>query len=172
MEIESKTQAAKLDEIPGQITAVFKTELPEEYKVEELPITLETKSKSEVLSEVVTQLLENDSKSSNNQFCFRINGKLLRSNLKSHIKKYNLSPETTIEIFYSFAPVLPSLAESNSEEDWISSIVADKSLATLYTGFFVSTFGGSLSIYNGDNNRKFTRKITDEVILCSAFIDW
>lgn len=41
-----------------------------------------------------------------------------------------------------------------------------------YDNFFVTTFGGVLSVYNSENKRKMMKKITNEVILTSALIEW
>lgn len=85
----------------------------------------------------------------------------------------SLTSEEVLEITYSFSPALPSLSTSNKEEDWICSIVReDNQDGTGYINFYVSTFGGTLSVYNSDNKRRAMKKVTEETILCSELIEW
>lgn len=162
--------------IPGELAVVFKTNLPSSYKVEELPITVDTKSGPKDLSEIVVELITSGGNSdakdlTGTQFQFKVRGKLLRGSLKSHLIANQITSEETVELEYSFAPAMPTLESSNQEEDWICSVMGEAGVKT-YDNFYVTTFGGTLSVYNSENKRKIMKKITSEVILASELIEW
>ena len=162
--------------IPGELAIIFKTSLPAAYKEDELPITVDTKSSPKDLSEIVVELIKSGGSIEGadlegTQFQFKVRGKLLRGSLKSHLIANQITSEETVEIEYSFAPAMPTMESSNQEEDWICSIMGEAGVKT-YDNFYVTTFGGSLSVYNNENKRKIMKKITDQVILTSELIEW
>ena len=69
--------------IPSSVFCRFLTNLPEQYKIDEHPIELQSDSNHETLSEMLSHLLELDP----TKFEFLINGEFLRGNLKSYIFK-------------------------------------------------------------------------------------
>lgn len=66
--------------IPSSIFCTFQTNLPEQYKIDEHPIELQSDSNHENLSEMLCHLLDLEP----TRFEFLVNGEFLRGNLKSY----------------------------------------------------------------------------------------
>lgn len=100
------------------------------------------------------------------QFSFRVNERLLRGSLKSFMLAHGITSEKDLEIKYSFAPSLPQIEQSNEEDDWISAIIVDEDFENAKDGYYyICTFGGAISVYNKEHNRRLMKKVSESPIL-------
>lgn len=142
MDIESE-----YDQIPTEIFCIFKTAMPEEYRLSENPISIPTNFTETSLSDLINQMLteKNElSSPSSEKFEILINNELLRGTLKSHIMKNNISSEKNLVIHYCLALNKPKLANKTQIDDWISSI----SLLNQTAGaLLVGSFNGEINLF-------------------------
>jgi len=90
-----------------EVQVVFKTTLPDNFKVEETQIQLSANSRTKDLTAVLTQLMDDcnvDPQSiSGKKFNFLINDTFLTEDLAGLLTKLKMSNESVIEVFYLFA---------------------------------------------------------------------
>ncbi|KAM3133338.1 hypothetical protein pb186bvf_014499 [Paramecium bursaria] len=106
-----------------EIISNLNTQLPDEYKLENNQISLQGELTKEELSNLVTQLLEQEGQSSEVQFDFIIGGSILRSSLGDHIINNDIRTEQTLDIEYMFAQKEPQLKNTSQTNDWIIKIM-------------------------------------------------
>ena len=168
---EETGQLNILDKIPGEVFCLFKSNLPERYKIDEdQPVNIQTSLNEKNLSEVIISMLREQNSDEEYpddlRFEFMINSNFIRGNLKSHIVQHNISTEETLTIYYYFALKKPFLKQKNNEDDWISTISALYGIVEEERNYLVSLFNGSVSLYNSKNEKLLTNNLTSAAIKC------
>ncbi|ANB11979.1 Ytm1p [Sugiyamaella lignohabitans] len=98
-----------------------------ELQVPDAPLYVPVSLKRYGLSEVVNQLLDQDTPI---PFDFLIDGKLLRSSLDGYLIANGLSNETTITLEYARSILPPSFLASFAHQDWVSAVSISRNKAT------------------------------------------
>ncbi|CAL6000968.1 NLE_(NUC135) domain-containing protein [Hexamita inflata] len=132
-----------------QIRLVTKLDKP--YSSNLAPMFVPSNSSQPDLSDLMSQLLELE----NVQFDFIIKGQFLIDSLQEHVKKFNLSAETIIDVEYVLALAVPQFKQELKVDDWVSKIVSlpNHQLAA-------SSYDGSVSIFELDAQKQLQIKKT------------
>lgn len=112
----------------------------EELKVPEAPIYVPSSLKRYGLSEVVNQLLIQQSGDDTKKpipFDFFADGTVLTSSINDYLTSQGLSTESTLVLEYARSILPPSFSASYAHDDWISSVKASKdSNSAIATGSY------------------------------------
>ena len=140
---------------PKEVVIVFKTNLPEEYTIEPINITLSTMCEKEDLNKLLKKLLAKESKIyEDKNFEFFINNQILDTSLITFIENNMsiISPEKALEIFYFFELNEPQLINTVKEDEWIRKIVClsseDSFQFDSLTKYCVGLFNSEVSFYD------------------------
>lgn len=118
----------------GYVQARFVTKQTK-YAVPESPFSVPVKVGSQELNELINSLLsshdvgtsESDSENERNfQFDFLIDGIYLQETLDKHMRLYNISTESVVEIEYLEKHPAPRPDNCLLHDDWVSSIAVCK----------------------------------------------
>lgn len=83
--------------------------------------------------------------------------------MKSHLIRYNISSEQTIEIEYFIAVYAPEQKNQNQEDDWISTITGMPRVdSNSYYG--VAMYNGQVSIYSFEDKLVSKCKVSEDPI--------
>ena len=74
------------------------------------------------LTETINSLLEAEEKPTKKSFRFFVNGKLLQSDLASHMAKYGLHGESKIQIVFEDGDPPPQIGKRIEFKDWVCQI--------------------------------------------------
>ncbi|XP_020604826.1 ribosome biogenesis protein WDR12 homolog [Orbicella faveolata] len=122
------------DEASGYVQARFTTQ-QKRYSVPETPFSVPVKLGSQELNELISSLLlsnesevseSEDENERNFQFDFLIDGIYLQETLDKHMRLYNISTESVVEIEYLEKHPTPRPDNCLLHDDWISSIAVCK----------------------------------------------
>eukprot|EP00049_Salpingoeca_infusionum_P027817 m.34497 g.34497 ORF g.34497 m.34497 type:complete len:428 (+) comp9770_c0_seq2:60-1343(+) len=105
----------------AEINIRFKTSLPEEYAITDVPLAVPVTLRRSHLSKLVNSLL-NDEPETPVPFDFLINNQLLRTSLLDYIVEHDLTTEEIVDVEYVIATLPPKPTFSSVHPDWISSI--------------------------------------------------
>lgn len=105
-----------------EFAVVFKTNLPEEFRVEETEIQLATSSTSKDLTQVLLQLYNDSSVVEKRKFNFMVNNTFLTSTLGELLTRLSFSNESTVEVWYLFALEKPKPKHTSPQDEWVSVI--------------------------------------------------
>ena len=91
-----------------EIECVFRTSLPEQYHVPDVPIQLSGASNAKDLTKIVQQLLIEEANIDEKEvkqrkLNFLVENTFLSSSLQAVIDQLNITSEKTLEIYYMFA---------------------------------------------------------------------
>eukprot|EP00475_Leptophrys_vorax_P007168 TRINITY_DN14546_c0_g1_i1.p1 TRINITY_DN14546_c0_g1~~TRINITY_DN14546_c0_g1_i1.p1 ORF type:complete len:500 (+),score=130.36 TRINITY_DN14546_c0_g1_i1:35-1501(+) len=111
--------------VPTDFTEVqvsFITELPEEERVSDAPISIPANMRRKALSELINHLLGSPSQPA--LYDFMIDGRFLRTSLKDFLLQNSsqYSPEKIIQIQYVHVSPKPKEAPSIPHPDWVSAL--------------------------------------------------
>ena len=95
--------------VPTKVLVSFRTDLPE-HKVDEAPLTVDSKSDPTVLSKIIVELLGKEEDQT--LYRFKLNEKFLRGSLKSHLIAFGGNGEETIDLKYDLHPMKPQLVKN------------------------------------------------------------
>eukprot|EP00743_Colponemidia_sp_Colp-15_P003223 GILK01003482.1.p1 GENE.GILK01003482.1~~GILK01003482.1.p1 ORF type:complete len:429 (+),score=37.65 GILK01003482.1:67-1353(+) len=109
------------DEMQNTYQVRFVTDLPEQYKIAEVPISVPGKLGRYGLSEIVNHLLALDPPK---PFDFVVDDEFVRSSVEQFISSHGLSGESILVLRYVIAMPKPDLKETKDMTDWISSVDA------------------------------------------------
>jgi hypothetical protein len=132
---------------------VFKTTLPDQFKVDETQIQLSAASHTKDLTSVLTQLMDDSSVDpasiSGKKFNFLVNDTFLTEDLAGLLKQLNLTNESVIEVYYLFALEKPKPKHTSPQDEWVSAIAPLASyLNEKAKSYAVALMNGDLKIYD------------------------
>ena len=111
-----------LNTVENQLFCVFKTDLPEEYRVPANKLDIQANFTQNELNQTLTQLLAALKKPSNKTFDFVIKGELLRGTIRSHLLKVGLATEKNVEVFYVDAFGSPKVGKTAKGQNWVNKL--------------------------------------------------
>ena len=136
-----------------EVQVVFKTTLPDSFRVDETQIQLSAASHNKDLTAVLTQLMDDSNVDpaliNGKKFNFMVNDTFLTDDLASLLAKLNLSNESVIEVFYLFALEKPKPKHTSPQDEWVSAICPLASyLNDKAKSYAVALMNGDLKIYD------------------------
>ena len=160
-ENEPKLDSMEDVQLSKEVQVCFKTTMPDKYQVPETEISLSTGSTAKQLTELVRQLIEEETSDQDvlkevksRKLNFMVNDTFLNLTLQDLLDHLNLSTEQTVEVYYFFALDKPKPQKSTPCEDWISKIVPLTGSSDLGSrqAYAVGFFEGDCKLYDGDSH--------------------
>jgi len=134
---------------------VFKTNLPEQYRIDSTNLTIPITYTKENLNKLLKKLFEKERKSHENKnFEFYINNQILDTELITFLtnNEKDITSEQVLEIYYFFELSEPELINTVKEDEWIRKIVCLTSEDSLInnnpTKYCVGLFNSEVSFYD------------------------
>jgi ribosome biogenesis protein YTM1 len=154
------------------IEVVLKTNLPDDYSIENPTYDLSKKLDTIQLNKLIKKLISvNESK----DFIFFIDNKLLDTTIEQFL---NNNPELlklsekSVEIYYSLRIDEPKLANTIKEDEWIRKISVRKGYANKLDYYCVGLFNSEISLYSPGNEKVLTiDEVKDKDSLCELLHD-
>merc|ERR1719335_1083577 len=124
----------------GQVEVIFQTKLQEEFRVPEDPVVVPAQLARYGLSELVNHMLEKEKPV---PLDFLVDGQFLRTSLAKYMEAAQVTAEQSLAVEYVLAMPQPESNEVDTNEDWISGVVAvDGEVIT-------ASYDGTLRFYRG-----------------------
>ena len=97
------------------------------------------------------------------RFEFLIGDEILRGKIKSHLIRYSIGSEQTLDIEYFLAIYAPQEKNENQEDDWIS-VITPMSRMETESYYAVGLYNGEVSIYDYQDKLIAKQKISEDPI--------
>jgi len=165
--LKSKAMLKKDEEIEEQeataeVQCTFRTSLPSQFAVpEDIQIQMSTGSVAKNLSDVLKQMISEEGTLEENEEAelktrklqFMVNDVFLTSTLQDLMAKINVTSESVLEVWYSFALDKPKPTMSMPQEEWISVIRSLSHLKNVKARSYIAAFfNGDLKIFGGKDS--------------------
>eukprot|EP00347_Sterkiella_histriomuscorum_P003660 403363437 len=143
-------------QMTSEVQVTFKTNLPEEYQVPEVFISIATGSTNKELTQILKQLMSEDNVDiKGKKFNFMINSVFITTTVQDLFDKLGLQNEEGVEIYYQFALDKPKPTHSIPQDEWISTIrslshIMNEKAKTYIVGFF----NGDVKVFSKNDHQE------------------
>jgi len=153
----------------SEIQIVFKTNLPDQYKVPETQVQLSADSTTKDLSSVLTQLFE-DTEAPKRKFNFLIDNTFLTSTLQELLTRLNKSNETTVEVYYFFALEKPKPKHTSPQDEWVSVLAPLQHFVNEKAKSYVAGFmNGDVKLFDQKHSELLKVSSMHQAVTCALY---
>lgn len=133
----------------AEFSVTLKTNLPEEFRVEETQIQLSSASTTKDLTSVLLQLFDDSQAVKGRKFNFMVNNQFLTSTLAELVSRLAISNESVIDVYYLFALEKPKPKHTSPQDEWVSCISSLRHFVNEKAkSYVVGLMNGDLKVYD------------------------